>query len=387
MLDCPSACGPLLPLMDDLSKATLVYAGTYTGAPGTTSKGIYFFRLQTENLEVSQNITLAPLGLAVESPSPSFLAADLKARRIYAVNELQQFQSKPGGAVSAFAIDPATGKLTLLNQQPSMGTDPCHIALDKDRRHAIVANYSSGSVAVLPIQADGKLGPATDVVQHQGKSVHPQRQTGPHAHCATIDPAGTFVFVCDLGLDKILAYRFDAAAGKLTPHTPAFTAVKPGSGPRHMVFSPDGTFAYVANELTSTIVVFAYDAAAGTLKELQTVSTLPEYYDGPNTVAEIDVHKSGQWVYVSNRGHNSVVLFSVERGKGTLTYVEEQGTGGAKPRHFGMEPSMRHLAIGNQDSNTVLVCRIDPGNGRLKPSGVFASVGSPACILFVPPAE
>jgi 6-phosphogluconolactonase len=183
-----------------------------------------------------------------------------------------------------------------------------------------------------------------------------------------------------------MSYRFDAARGTLTPHSPPFAVVKPGSGPRHMVFRPDGRFAYVANELTSTITVFAYDARAGALTEIQTVSTVPEYFDRPNTAAEIDVHPSGKWVYVSNRGHNSVVLFTVDAERGTLTYVEEQGTGGDKPRHFGIDPSARYLAVGNQDSDTVLVCRIDAGNGRLKPSGVFASVPSPVCVKFLPPA-
>jgi 6-phosphogluconolactonase len=367
----------------DGSKATLVYVGTYTGEK---SKGIYLFRLETDRPEVSQNITLVPLGLAAETPNPSFFDIDLKRRLLFAVNEVQEFEGRPGGLVSAFTIE-RSGGLTLINRQASMGAGPCHLTLDKARRHAFVANYGSGSVAVLPIAADGRLGSASDVVQHTGRSVHPERQRGPHAHCVTLDPTNRFAFACDLGLDKVVAYRFDAARGKLTPHTPAFASVKPGSGPRHMVFRPDGRFAYVANELTSTISAFGYDARAGALKEVQTVSTLPEHFDGPNTAAEIDVHPSGKWVYVSNRGHNSVVLFACDRDTGTLTYVEEQGTGGAKPRHFGIEPSAEHLAIGNQDSDTVLVCRVDAGNGRLKPSGIFASVPSPACIKFLPPAE
>jgi len=266
-----------------------------------------------------------------------------------------------------------------------MGSGPCHLALDTARRHLFVANYGSGSVSVLPVAADGRLGAATDVVQHTGKSVDPERQKGPHAHCMTRDPANRFVFACDLGLDKVLAYRFDAGRGTLTPHDPPFARLKPGAGPRHMVFRPDGRFAYVVNELNSTITAFAYDAAAGVLKELQTVSTLPQYFAGANSGAEVDIHPSGKYLYVSNRGHNSVVLFNVDAGKGTLTYVEEQGTGGFKPRHFGIEPSARHMAIANQDSDTVLVARIDAGNGRLKPSGVFANAPSPACVKFLPP--
>jgi 6-phosphogluconolactonase len=362
---------------------TYVYIGTYT----KTGKGIYLFRLQTEKLEVSQNITLVPLGVVAETPNPSWLEFDLKRRLLFAANEIDQFEGKPSGAVSAFSIDSASGKLTLINQRPSMGGGPCHLVLDKTGKNVLVANYGGGSVAVLPVAADGRLGDASSFVQHTGKSVNPDRQSRPHAHCVTLDPANRFAFVCDLGLDKVMTYRFDAEQGKLTPADPPFTQIKAGAGPRHMVFRPDGRFAYVTNEMHSTINVFAYDANAGVLKEIQTVSTLPEYFDGDNTTAEIDIHPTGKWLYVSNRGHNSVVLFNVDPEKGTLTYVEEQGTGGKKPRHFGIEPSAKHLVIGNQDSDQALVCRIDAENGRLKPSGVFASVPAPACAKFLPPPE
>jgi 6-phosphogluconolactonase len=369
-------------MADPMTNATLVYVGTYTSAG--KSKGIYFFRLQTQNLEVSQNITLVPLGLAAESANPSFLTVDLRRRLVFAVNELDSFGGKPGGAVSAFAIDPATGKLRLLDQRSTRGTGPCHLVLDKAGRNLLVANYGGGSVTVLPVAPDGRLGEATDFVQHSGKSVHPERQRGPHAHCVTLDPDNRFAFVCDLGLDKVLVYRFDAARGKITPHQPASVSLKPGAGPRHMVFRPDGRFAYVLNEMSSTVTAFAFDGKAGLLTERQTLATIPPHYDGPNSGAEIDVHPGGKYLYVSNRGHNSVVLFSIA-DDGSLTYVEEQMTGGKKPRHFGIEPSAKHLAIANQDSDTVLACRIDAGNGRLKPSGVFASAPTPVCVRFVPP--
>jgi 6-phosphogluconolactonase len=372
---------------DDV-KATTAYVGTYTtdaqGKKGP-SKGIYLFRLQTSNLEVSQNITLVPLGLAAETENPSFIELDLKRRLLFVVNELDTWEGKPGGAVTSFSIDAASGKLTQLDQRSSMGAGPCHLTLDREGRHLLVANYVGGSVAVLPVRPDGKLGEATAFVQHSGKSVHPLQQKGPHAHCVTMDPGNRFALVCDLGLDRIVTYELDGKVGKLTPANPPFTAVKPGSGPRHLVFRPDGRFAYVINELTSTVTAFAYDPKTGALKELQTISTLPAYFDGPNTGAEIGVHPSGKFLYASNRGHNSVVLFEIEKDKGTLTYVEEQGTGGNKPRHFGIEPGAKHLAIANQASDTVLACRIDAGNGRLKPSGVFASVASPVCVKFLPP--
>ena len=358
---------------------TLVYAGT--------SKGIQLFWLQTKNLEVSQNITLVPLGLAADTPNPSFIELDLKRRRLFCVNGVQTFEGKPTGAVSAFAIDPDTGKLTLLNQRSSTGSGPCHLVLDKEGRNLLVANYSGGNVAVLPVGPDGRLGEATAVVQHTGKSVNPDRQEGPHPHCVTLDPANRFAFVCDLGLDKVLIYRFDAEQGKLTPSEPAFASLKPGAGPRHLTFHPGGRFAYVVNELDSTITAFAYLPETGALRELQTVSTLPPYYDGPNFPAEIGIKPSGEYLYASNRGHESLVVFGIDRDKGTLKYIEEQNSGGKTPRHFGIEPSGKHLAIANQDSDTLLVCRIDPENGRLKPSGVFAQAPSPVCVKFLPPAE
>lgn len=358
------------------ARASLVYAGTYTGAK---AKGIYAYWVQTSGLEVSQNITLVPMGLVAETPNPSFLEFDPKRRLLFAVNEQDE------GAVSAFAIERETGKLTPLNRRSSMGRGPCHLALDKTGRNILVANYASGSVAVLPVGADGKLGEATSVAQHSGRSVNRERQEGPHAHCCTLDPANRFAFICDLGLDKVMSYRFDADAGKLAANDPPFAAVKAGAGPRHMVFRPDGRFAYVINELNSTVTTFAYDAQGGRLTEIQTVATVPEYYDGPNSGAEVDVHPSGKWLYCSNRGMNSLAQFNVDREKGTLTWVEEQGTGGKTPRHFGIEPSAKHLTIANQNSDTLLICRIDEGNGRLKPSGIFAECPSPACARFLLP--
>src|SRR5262249_10672512 len=313
-----------------------------------------------------------------------FIEIDPKRGLLFAVNEVGQFEGKPTGAVSAFAIDRARGTLRFINQQPSMGAAPCHLVLDTSGRHLFVANYTSGSVSVLPVASDGRLGTASDVVQHTGSSVNPERQRGPHAHCVTLDRSNRLVFVCDLGLDKVLAYRFDARRGKLTPHDPPFAPVKAGAGPRHMVFRPDGRFAYVVNELNSTVTAFRYDAAAGALHEVQTVSTLPEHFDGANTCAEVDVHPSGKFLYASNRGRDSVALFKVDSSNGTLSYVEDLRTGGSKPRHFGIDPSGRYLAVGNQDSDSILVARIDAANGRLTPSGTIAHAPAPVCMKFLP---
>jgi 6-phosphogluconolactonase len=366
--------------MPPAGKDTLVYVGTHTGA---RSKGIHLFKLQTTDLEVSQNITLAPLGIAAETPNPTYLELDLKRRVLFTVNELDKLDGKPTGGVSAFAIEP-TGKLKLLNQRPSQGTGPCHLALDKEGRNLLVANGGSGSVTVFPVATDGTLGEATDSVQHTGKSV---RAKGPRTQGVALDPAGKFAYACDTGLDRVLVYGFDAQRGKLTPSKPAFLALKAGAGPRRIVFRPDGQFAYVVNELSSTISALRCDAGTGAVTEVQTISTLPEYFDGRNNAAELGIHPTGKYLYVSNLGHNSLVLFSIDPEKGTLAYVEEQGTGGTKPRYFGIEPSAKHLAISNHDSDTVLVCRIDAGNGRLKPSGVFTTVPSPACVRFLPPAR
>jgi 6-phosphogluconolactonase len=362
--------GPAPPGARSIAPPTFVYVGTDSDKGG----GIYLFRLQTDNLEVSQNITLVPLGVAADTANPTSIAIDFTKRRLFTVNELDQFDGKPGGAVSAFAIDSSSGSLTPINQRPAMGARPCQIALDndKDARHLLVANCA-GSIAVLRIGSDGRVGDATATV------AAPVR-------CLALHPTSRFAYACDRDGDRILMSRFDAGAGTLTAPEAA-ARVKAGAGPARMAFRPDGRFAYVGNERHSTITAFRVDATSGALTEVQTVSTLPEYYDGPNNAGEVALHPSGKYLYVSNRGHNSVVLFTIDGDTGTLTYVEEQGTGGKSPVHFGIEPSAKHLAIANHDSDQLLASRIDAGNGRLKPSGVFASAPSPAFVKFLPPPE
>lgn len=355
----------------------------YVSSADAAKSAIHLFRLQTENLEVSQNITLVPLGIAAETAKPGFLEVDAQRRFLFAANEVDDFGGKPTGAVTAFAIDQANGTLTAINQRPSMGQRPCFLALDKGQQRLLVANCASGTLAVLPVGADGKLGEALTVTKATEK---PPNAPDTRTACLTLDPANRFALACEFAGNRLQEFQFDAARGTLTPGAAASTHVTEGKGPQDIVFRPDGKFAYVANALNSTITVFGYDAATGALKELQTLPTVPPYYDGPNAAAELAVHPTGKWLYVSNRGHNSVVLFTIDPGTGLLTFVEEQGTGGKNPVHFGIEPSAKHLAIANQGSNTVLVCRIDAGNGRLKPSGVFASVPSPVFVKFLPPA-
>ncbi|MCI0388112.1 MAG: lactonase family protein [Acidobacteria bacterium] len=361
-----SAQNPEPPLQ---GKATLVYIGT----GGNKGKGIHLFRLQSAGTEVFQNVTLVPLGLAAETPNPTFFEFDLKRRLLFAVNEIDQFEGKTTGAVSAWSIAP-TGMLSLINQRPSMGTRPCHLALDGEARNLLVTNCGNGNVAVLPIAADGKLGDATEIVK------------GARATCVTLDRASKFAFVCDPASDKVMKFSFNAEQGKLRPANPAVVQIKAGSSPRQMLFRPDGKFAYILNEKSSTINVYSYDATTGELTEVQSISTVPEFYDGQNTAIDLQAHHTGKWLYVSNTGHDSIVQFRVDGEKGTLTYVEEQGTGGRHARQFGLQPNSMHMAISLPDTNQVLASRIDEGNGRLKPSGIFAEMPSPAAVRFLPPA-
>ncbi|MBI3465127.1 MAG: lactonase family protein, partial [Planctomycetes bacterium] len=297
----------------------LVYVGTYTGAK-SKSKGIYVFRL-----DLASGKATAPQ-LAAETANPSFLAIHPNRRFLYAVGELESFSGKPGGAVSAFALDAHSGKLTLLNQQPSGGAGPCHLVVDRTGKSVLVANYGGGSVAALPIGPGGRLGPPTNVVQHEGSSVNPQRQEGPHAHSINLDPANRFAAAADLGLDKVLVYRFDAANGKLVPNDPPAATVKAGAGPRHFAFHPGGRYAYVINEMDCTVTAFAYDGQRGVLKEIQTITTLPHELREGYSTAEVQVHPSGKFLYGSNRGHHSIVVYAIDPKTGKLTLVEHKST-------------------------------------------------------------
>ena len=357
------------------SAPMLLYIGTYTGAE---SKGIYVSRFDPANGKLS-----AP-ELAVETKNPSFLAVHPNGRYLYAVGELGGEGDKRSGAVSAFAIDAESGKLKWLNRRSSGGSGPCHVAVDHTGKCVLAANYGSGSIAALPVLGDGKLGEASARIQHTGSSVNPQRQKGPHAHFITTDPANRFVLACDLGLDKVLVYRFDPGKGTLTANDPPAADVEPGSGPRHLAFHPNGRFAYLISEIGSAFTAFSYDAKAGVLKELQTVSTLPPDYKGANGCAEVQVHPSGRFLYGSNRGHDSIVVFAIEPKTGKLTLVEHQPSQGKTPRYIGLDPSGKWLLAENQDSNNIVVFRVDGKTGRLTPTGEVVQAPSPVCGVFVP---
>src|SRR5438445_8120221 len=350
----------------------LVYVGTYTTK--TESKGIYAYEFD------SATGKLTPKGVAAETPDPSWVAVHPSGKFLYAANEAGK-----ASTVSAFAIDAKNGKLTILNQLPSLGEDPCYLSFDKTGKYVLVANYSSGTVAVFPILADGRLGEHTALVKDQGATgPDKERQEGPHAHWIETPPDNRFALVADLGLDEVLVYKFDAASGTLTPNEPAFARLKACSGPRHGAFHPKGKFVFVVSELTSTATSFAYDAKKGTREEVVTVSTLQPRFSGRNDVAEAAVYPNGKFLYVSNRGNESLAILSIDPAKGTLGPVGGIPTGGKEPRHFAIDPSGKYLLAENQLSNNIVVFKIDLATGGLTPTGQVVEVPSPVDITFLP---
>jgi 6-phosphogluconolactonase len=350
-----------------------VYVGTYTD---TTSRGIYRFTLDSKTGAAS-----APV-LAVETKNPSFLAIHPNGRFLYAVGEIASFGGKPSGAVSAFAVDPKTGDLVLLNQQPSEGTGPCHLVVDKAGKNVLVANYGGGSVAVLPIGPDGKLAPASSVRQHEGSGPNKGRQEKPHAHGIYLSADGRFAFSPDLGADRVFVYRYDAAKGTLEPHGAA--ALPPGSGPRHLAFDPTEKHAYVINELLSTITVLRYDAARGELAADETTTTLPAGFSGTSWTAEVAVSPDGRFVYGSNRGHDSLAVFARDAASGRIAPRAHVPVGGKTPRHFAFDPAGQFVLAGHQGSDTVSVFRVDAASGLLSPVDGTVAVAKPVCLLPVP---
>ncbi|MEX2139263.1 MAG: lactonase family protein [Pirellulales bacterium] len=350
-----------------------VFIGTYTSGK---SEGIYRAQLDLKSGELTQT------ELAAKVENPSFLALHPNGRFLYAAGELSNFEGKPGGAVSAFALDGETGKLALLNQQSSRGAGPCHLVVDPSGKNVLVANYGGGSVAVLPIGEDGRLQPASSFIQHEGKSVNARRQDAPHAHSINVDKAGAFAVAADLGLDKLLVYRFNPEQGRLTANDPPHASVAAGAGPRHFAFHPSGRFAYVINEMHSTVTAFDYDSKQGRLVQLQTLSTLPAPQQG-NSTAEVQVHPSGKFLYGSNRGHNSLAIFAIDQGTGRLTPIGHQETGGKTPRNFGIDPTGSFVVAANQASDSVVVFRVNQTTGKLSPTGHSVEAPTPVCVKFV----
>ncbi len=365
-----------------MSQSKLVFVGTYTEPIlfGTgqilwgKGLGIHVYRFDT----VSG--ALAPCALAQGVRNPSYLAIHPSRRYLYAVNEFKEFEGRASGAISAFALDPENGQLTLINQKATHGTDPCHLSVTKAGDYVLVANFASGSVCVLPIRPDGALDDISDFIQHQGSSIDPRRQAGPHAHAVTLDNRGRVVFVPDLGIDKVMIYELDAARGTLRPHSTPWAAMRPGAGPRQLVMHPGSRFAYLINELNSTMTAFRYDGERGTLEETQTLPTLPEDFDGKSTCAEVQISPAGDLLYGSNRGHNSLVIYAVDQSNGTLTRIGHVSTRGNTPRNFTVDPDGNWIIVANQDSDNLAVFRVDHCSGGLIPVGDPVVVPTPVCV-------
>jgi len=365
------------------SKKYVLYVGTYTDSG---SKGIYAYEYDGASGKA------APLGVAAETSNPSFLAVDARHKFLYAVNETHDYKGAASGGVTAFAIDPKTHNLRELNEVASRGADPCYISLDKSGKYVLVANYTGGNVAVFPLAADGRIGEASSVLQDEG-AVGPnkERQEKPHAHWIETSARNRFAYVADLGLDRVLIYKFDAEKGTLTrgkdsasPDGKDFfsATLAPDTGPRHVAFSSDGKFMYVLGELDSTVTVFANDAKE-TYKSVQKISALPSGFSGKNDAAEIAMHPSGKFLYTSNRGDDSIALFTIDKGRGTLTFVERVPGGGKTPRNFAVDPAGTHLLVANQESGNIVEFQIDAQTGKLSGGREVARVPSPVCLVFL----
>ena len=353
-------------------KELLVYIGTYTR---TEEQGIHWLKLDLGSGE------LTAVGKLAGQKNPSFLAIHPNKKFLYAVNEIGNYNGEKAGGVSAYAIDSESGALTFLNQQSSKGGAPCHLSVDATGRNVLVANYTSGSVASLPIARNGRLRKANAFVQHTGSSVLVPRQSAPHGHSINVSPGNKFAVAADLGLDKVLVYRFDAKKGALTPA--GFAKVAPGAGPRHFAFHPNGKYGYVINEITLTVTAFGWDEGQGRLNELQTITTLPEKRAKGMSTAEVQVHPSGKFLYGSNRGHNTIAVFAIDPMTGELKAVQHQSTLGMTPRNFGLDPTGQFLIVANQSSGDIFTFRINQATGKLTPTGHKIEIPMPVCVKFL----
>lgn len=358
-----------LPIQAAEAEQMLVYIGNRTKGD---DDGIYIYRLDMASGRLSQ------VGKCGDVEGPSFLALHPTGRFLYSVCSLEG-----EGGVAALAIDESTGLLKLLNTRSSGGPGPCHVAVDRAGRNLLVANYQGGSVGCLPITGDGKLSEMSSFIQHEGSGADERRQAGPHAHSINVDPDNRFAMAADLGTDDVFVYRLDADIGMLAPNDPPSAEVAPGSGPRHFAFHPNGKLAYVINEMANTITAFRYDAQRGVLTTIETVGTLPKDFSGDNTTAEVQVHPSGNFLYGSNRGHDSIAVLAIDQSSGKLTPVEHESTQGQTPRNFGIDPTGTWLLAANQGSGNVVVFRIDQQTGALEPSGNSIEVPAPMCVKFL----
>lgn len=353
----------------------LVLIGTYTEPKERDSEGVYVYRMDASSGKLSYETVIKDM------PNVSFMAVHPQSGLIHAVNETEEFQGQSGGGVSVVGFNSSTNSFRLFDQQSSGGQNPCYISIEKTGRFALVANYESGNVAMLPIKANGELSPASDVIQHVGFSIHPERQASPHPHCIIPDRENRFAIAVDLGLDKLLVYRMDLKDGKLHKHSEV--QVEAGAGPRHLIFNSSGQYAYLINELNSTVILYRYHAESGAFDKLQNVSTLPDDFAGENFSADIHLSSDQKHLYASNRGHDSIVCFKVDVESGELTYQSHIHSGGNYPRSFAIDPSGRFLVAVRQKSNNAVVLRIDPVTGDLSHTGSEAQVDMPVHVKFI----
>ncbi len=349
-----------------------LYVGAYTQGE-SEGIAIYKFDSSSGNLEY-----LSTAGGVV---NPSYLAISEDKKLLLAANEVGEFDGMPSGAISAFAIDGQTGALTFTNQVPSGGGAPCYVSMDKSSKYALTANYSGGNVAIFPITGDGKLGAYTQLEQHEGAGLIAGRQAGPHAHSIVIDNQEKFALAADLGIDKVITYQINADGKGMTKVGEFDT--EPGAGPRHLTFHPSGKFAYIINELNSTMTSCAYDGSTGKLSEITTVTTLPEGFEGTNSCADIHVSKDGRFVYGSNRGHDSIVIFETNQDNGELIQKGHHSVKGKTPRNFMIDPTGNYLLVANQNSNNIVVFSRDGQTGLLSDTGIEVQTSKPVCLKML----
>lgn len=350
---------------------SLVYVGTYTGGG---SEGIYLCRLDLTTGALER------IGVAAGADNPSYLAIDAARLRLYAVNEVSEYEGRAGGSISAYAIQPASGALSLINRQFSHGKAPCYVTTDRAGRYVFVVNYAGGNGVVLPLGADGALLEPSDIIVHAGGGRNSRRQDGPHPHAIVLDKAGNYAFVPDLGLDRVMQYRFDPRRGRLPANEQPGVDMPPGSGPRHLVFHRNGRQAYVINELSSTIAACAYDPERGTLRVIQTVATLPDGFQGTNLAADIHLTPNGKFLFASNRGHDSIACYPVDPETGELQAANYVSTQGRTPRGFAVDPGGTFVLVANQDSHHVLSFRLDEEAGTISPTGHAIPIPNPTCL-------
>jgi 6-phosphogluconolactonase len=368
-------------MAEQSQEPVLVFTGAYTGFPPHPrgrAAGVDVFQFNPDTGSLTHVSTQPGVD------NPTFICVSSDHRYLYAINAVSEIDGVPGGAVEAFSIDQATGALSRLNRQSTIGPGPAFVAVDRAGQFVLEANYAGGSIALFPVLEDGRLAPASDFIQHVGSSAHPTRQAEPHAHSINLDPTERFALVADLGLDRIVVYRLDRDNRKLVPNEPAYASLDPGAGPRHLEFHPNHRFVFVINELASTITAFAWNGDHGALAPIQTLSTLPPGWVGENSTADIHVHPSGKFVYGSNRGHNSLAIFAVDERTGRLTYSDTVSTQGRTPRNFAIDPTGRFILAANQDTDTIVTFSINQSTGALTPTGDVISTGSPVCIKITP---